>query len=59
LGFELIFDVVLLADFEVCFTPVIELTFNVVFDVPGILDAFKIIFLIVLYIINRGVLLSD
>jgi hypothetical protein len=59
LGFELIFDVVLSADFEVCFTPVVELTFDVVFDVPGILDAFKIISLIVFYIIDRGVLLSD
>ena len=53
MGFELAFDVVSSADFEVCFAPVIEPAF----DVPGVPDVFEVVPLAVPCIIGGGVLL--
>jgi hypothetical protein len=53
LGFELTFDVVPSADFEVYFTPVVKPAF----DVPGIPDIFEVVPLAVPCIVGGGVLL--
>jgi hypothetical protein len=53
LGFELVFNVVPLADFEVCFTSVVKPAF----DVSGVPDVFKVVPLVVPYIAGGGVLL--
>jgi len=55
LDFKLIFNVVSLADFKVYFTPVIKSTFNV----PGVPDIFKVVSLIIFYIIDEEILLPD
>jgi hypothetical protein len=53
LGFELTFDVVPSADFKVYFAPVIESAF----DVPGVLDVFEVVPLVVSCIASGGILL--